>query len=98
MDRARNLSFINNLNENESGDNVTDPQSPYSAFKLFVNEKTMQNIQQCNEMEGQIHSEGWIFSINDLESFIGLAIARGVLSKGIVPRRKLWSNEWSVIF
>ena len=71
MDSARNLSFMNNLNEIESGDNATEPQSPYSAFKLFVNEKMMRNIQQGSEMEGQMHSEGWKFSINDLESFIG---------------------------
>ena len=92
MDSARNLSFMNNLNEIESGDNATEPQSPYSAFKLFVNEKMMRNIQQCNEMEVQMHSEGWKFSINDL------AIARGVLSKGNAPRRSLWSNEWGMSF
>ena len=40
----------------------------------------MRNIQQGSEMEGQMNSEGRKFSINDLESFIGLAIARGVLS------------------
>ena len=48
---------MNKLNEIESGDNATDPQSPYSTFKLFVNEKMMRNIQQCNEIEGQMHSE-----------------------------------------
>ena len=49
-------------------------------------------------MEGQMHYKGWKFSINDLESFIGLAIARGVLSKGNAPRRSLWSNEWGMSF
>ena len=73
-----------------------EANSKYSAFKLMVNEKMLRHIQHCTELKGKTQIEDWKFSLYDLESFIGLSYARGVLAKGRNPARSLWSEKWGI--
>ena len=68
---------------------------PYSAFKLFFNETMLRHVQKCTQTEArrQTNSPNWAISIDELEIFLGICYARGVLSQNI-PLKKLWSNDW----
>lgn len=68
---------------------------PYSAFKLFFNESMLKHVRKCTEIEArrQTESSDWSISLDELEVFLGICYARGVLSPKI-PLKKLWSNDW----
>ena len=72
--------------------------SPYSAFKLMIDEKMLRHIQRCTQAEAdRVQGEGqWNISLNDLETFIALLYARGILSGSTSSRRRLWSEKWSI--
>lgn len=70
--------------------------SPYSAFKLMINEKMLRNIQRCTEAEGNRVNGNWTVSLGEIETFIGLCYAKGVLCGSKTPRRSLWSDKYGI--
>lgn len=77
--------------------NVT-PNSPLSAFSLFINEPMLRSIQKNTEAEARrrLGNESWTLSLGELDIFIGLIIARGFLAARNLPVKSLWSKEWGV--
>ena len=58
-----------------SGVNLNDP---LSSLRIFINEPMLRNIQKCTEAEAQqvTRNPNWTITLEDLEKFIGLIIAR----------------------
>ena len=68
--------------------------SPYSAFRLFIDEHMLRCIQKHTINHGKKDNDDFDLHVDELESFIGLQIARGVLVGKNTPVKQLWSKEW----
>lgn len=73
-----------------------DATSQYSALSLLIDEKMLRHIQKCTEAEGKRVLGEWSLTLEELEKFIGLLYARGVLGCRNIPVDYLWSNTWGV--
>ena len=63
--------------------------SPYSAFHLFIDEHILKCIQKHTIDHGKKDNDDFDLHVDELESFIGLQIARGVLVGKNTPVRQL---------
>lgn len=74
--------------------------SPLSAFSIFVNESMLRSIRTNTEAEARrrLRNETWTLSLGELDTFLGLIIARGFLAARNLPVKSLWSKEWGVQF
>ena len=68
--------------------------SPYSAFYLCIDEHMLRCIQKHTINHGKKDNDDFDLHVDELESFIGLQIARGVLVGKIKPVKQLWRKEW----
>ena len=68
--------------------------SPYSAFHLFIDKHMLRCIQKRTINDGKKDNDDFDLHVDELESFIGLQIARGVLVGKNTPVKQLWSKEW----
>ena len=68
--------------------------SPYSAFHLFLDKHMLRCIQKHTISHGKKDNDDFDLHVDELESFIGLQIARGVLVEKNTPVKQLWSKEW----
>ena len=70
------------------------PQSPLSAFRLFIDEPMLRSILKFTVNHGKANNPNFSVEIRELEKFIGLQIERGVLVEKNTPIYQLWSKEW----
>ena len=68
--------------------------SPYSAFHLFIDEHMLRCIQKHTINHGKKDNDDFDLHVDELESFIGLQIARRVLVEKNTPVKQLWSKKW----
>ena len=69
--------------------------SPLSAFRVLFDEPMLRHVKECTEREGKrIQGEDWSISLQELEVFLGLFIARGVVGSRTAPLSELWSAKW----
>ena len=68
--------------------------SLYIAFHLFIDEHMLRCIQKHTINHGKKYNDNFDLNVNELESFIGLQIAQGVLVGKNMPVKQLWSKEW----
>ena len=68
--------------------------SPLSAFRLFVDEPMLRSILKFTIKHGQADDASFSVDLRELEKFIGLQIARGVLVGKNTPIHQFWSREW----
>ena len=68
--------------------------SLYSAFNLFIDEHILWCIQKHTINHRKKDNDDFDLHADELESFIGLQIARGVLVGKNTPVKQLWSKEW----
>ena len=68
--------------------------SPYSAFHLFLDVHMLRCIQKHTINHGKKDNDNFDLHVDELESFIGLQIARGVLVGKNTPVKQIWSKEW----
>ena len=67
---------------------------PYSAFHIFIDEHMLRCIQKHTINHRKKDNDDFDLHVDELESFIGLQIARGVLVGKNTPVKQLWSKEW----
>jgi len=69
--------------------------SPLSAFRLFVDEPMLRSIQRhTNSHIEATESSAIPVTLDHLEKFIGLQIARGVLCASNTSVKALWEKQW----
>ena len=68
-------------------------KSPLSAFRLFIDEPMLCSIQKYTIKHGQADDKNILVELCELKKFIGLQIARRVLTEKNTPIHKLWSKE-----
>ena len=70
--------------------------SPLSSFRVFFDEPMIRHIQKCTVSEARrtTGSDTWNISLGELEQFVGLIIARGVIGARNAPVRNMWSKAW----
>ena len=74
--------------------------SPYSAFHLFIDEHILKCVQKHTINHRKIiydikyNDSDFNLHLDELESFIGLQLARGVLVGSNTPIKQLWSEDW----
>ena len=68
--------------------------NPYSAFHLFIDEHMLRCIQKNTNNHGKKNDDNFDIHLNELENFIDLQIARGVLAGNNTAIKQLWSKEW----
>ena len=66
----------------------------YNAFLLFIDEHILKCIQKHTINHGKIDESNFDLHFDELESFIGLQLARGVLVRRNTPIKQLWSKDW----
>lgn len=65
-----------------------------SAFRLFFNEPMLRYICKCTSEEGKRVKGSWSVEPAEMDTFIGLVIARGVSGGRTLPLKSMWSAEW----
>ena len=68
--------------------------SSYSAFHLFIDEHILKCVQKHPINHEKIDDSNFNLHLDELESFIGLQLARGVLVGRNTPIKQLWSKDW----
>ena len=70
--------------------------SPLSSFRLLFNEPMLRHIQKCTIAEAQrvTNDTKWTVTLDKLDKFIGLVIARGVIAGRNLPIKSLWDQSW----
>ena len=71
--------------------------NPVSAFRVIFSESMVRHICKCTTEEGRrvkgSHSQ-WQVNPSEMDRFLGLWIARGVIGGRSLPLRNFWSHEW----
>ena len=66
--------------------------SPFSAYRVLFDEPMMCHVRACTEVECKhIKGEHWSLFLQELEIFLGLFVARGVVGSRTAPVSELWS-------
>ena len=70
--------------------------SPFSSFRILFNEPMLRNIQKCTIAEAQrvTGDPNWRISLDELEKFLRLIIARGVICGRTSPILSMWKRLW----
>ena len=68
--------------------------SPYSDFQLFIDEHILKCVQKHSINYGKNDDSDFNLHLDELESFIGLQLARGLLVGRNTPVKQLWSKDW----
>lgn len=71
-----------------------DCESALSAFRLFIDEPMLRSIQKYTLLHSQATGDECLCSLEDLEKFIGLQLARGVFVAKNTPLKDLWNQKW----
>ena len=73
---------------------ISDSSS--SSFRIFFNEPMLRNYQKCTIAEAQrvMGDPNWRIFLDDLEKFLGLIIARGVIGGRTLPILSMWKRLW----
>ena len=68
--------------------------SSLSSFWILFNEAMLINIQKCTNAEAQrvTGDPNWGISLDELEKFLGLIIARGVIGGRTLPILSMWNR------
>ena len=69
-------------------------RSPYSALHLFLDEHHLKCVQKHTINHRKINDSDFNLHLDELESFIGLELALGVLVGKNTPIKQLWSKNW----
>ena len=64
-----------------------------AAFKLLIDQPMLQTIRRHTENHGKLDDPSFTISINELGSFIGLQLARGVLVAKNTSISDLWNKN-----
>ncbi|XP_064100905.1 uncharacterized protein LOC135211533 [Macrobrachium nipponense] len=56
-------------------------ESPYSAWRIFIDETMLRKIHKWTISEGKNHDESWVLSLEKFEAYIALTYARRVYGK-----------------
>ena len=67
-----------------------------SSFPILFNEPMLRNIQKCTIAEAQqvTGDPNWWISLDELEKFLELIIARGVIGSRTLPILIMWNRLW----
>ena len=70
--------------------------SPLSSFRDLFDEAMLRNIRKCTAAEANRLSEemNWDVTLNELDKFIGLVIARRILEQRDFSVESLWESTW----
>ena len=73
-----------------------DSDSPVSSFRILFDEPMLRNIKKCTVEEGrrQTGDQTWDVTLHELDQFIGLVVARGVIGGRNFPLKSLWGKSW----
>ena len=73
--------------------------SPLSLFRGLFDEAMLKNIRKCTVAEAHCVSGrmNWDMTLDDLDRFIGLVIARGILEQRGLPVESLWDTTWGCL-
>jgi hypothetical protein len=74
---------------------ILSDQKAMSALSLFISETMLRRIQKFTIAEA-IRRTGsdWTLSLGELEAFIGLLYARGLMGAKNIPISELWGEKW----
>ena len=74
--------------------------SAHSAFSLIIDEPLLRHIQRCTQEEArrQVSDSSWSITIEELESFIAILLARGASGAKGLSLKSLWSADWGLQF
>ena len=70
---------------------------PLSFFRIFFDEAMLRYIKKCTVVETLCISDKiyWDLTLDELDKFIGLIIARGILGQRDFPVESLWQSTWA---
>ena len=69
--------------------------SSLSSFRVLFDEVMLRHLQKCTIAEGQrVTGADWNVSLEELEKFLGLVIARGVVGGRTLPIKNMWDGTW----
>ena len=73
-----------------------DTDSPASSFRILFDEPMLRNIKKCTVEEGRRRTgdQTWDVSLDKLDKFIGLVVARGMIGGRNFPLKSFWEKSW----
>ena len=73
--------------------------SPMSAFKILFDEVMLRHVQYCTTTEARRSgNQNWNITLDELEKFLGLLIARGLIGGRNLPIKSFWCKNWGNAF
>ena len=71
--------------------------SPLSFFRVLFEKAMLRNIRKCAVVETRCISDKMNLDVmlDELDKFIGLIIARGILGQRELPVESLWESAWA---
>jgi hypothetical protein len=67
----------------------------FEFVSIIFDESMIRHIQKCTQIEARrVLENEWSVSLRELEKFIGLLYARGIMGGKNLPVKTLWSNNW----
>ena len=70
--------------------------SPLSSFRILFNEPMLRNIQKCtiSKAHRAIGNNSWTVTLDELDKFMELIVARGVICERTLPIKSIWDKSW----
>ena len=74
--------------------------SPLSSFHILFNKPMLRNIQKCTIAEAHRApgNNNWTVALNELDKFVGLIVARGVIGGKTLPIKSMWDKSWGCLW
>lgn len=70
-----------------------------TAFNLLIDDSMIRHIKKCTEAEAcrKLQTETWSISVDEINAFLSILYARGVIARGISVDN-LWCKPWGAPF
>ena len=70
--------------------------SPLSSFRILFDKAMLRSIKKCTvaEVHHVLGETNWDVTLDELDKFIRLIIARGILGERGLPLESLWDSSW----
>ena len=70
--------------------------SPFLSFRVLFDKAMLRSIKKCTVAEAHrvLGETNWDVTLDELDKFIGLIIARGISGERGMPLEGLWDSSW----
>ena len=93
--RGLNVFSANPRSSTTAHRQIQSKESPADSLRLFIDRQMLLSIQRYTIAEAKRkNARNWTLSLEELEAYLGLLLARGLIGAKNIPLDDLWSDKW----